>query len=414
MTGWVPLPGWVVVVLVLVGLVAVLAVVMAVLDWRDRGVLRVPTWRRFDLAFPAAVLATLVLGVVIVLRMLGLANDLPAGKDRVALQADAIKTGVTIAIGTGGAAYLLLAYRRHRMEEVDTRERRITELYTKAVEQLGHDKSAVRLGALYSLERLGQANPEHRQTVTSVLCAYLRMPYTPPPQDDEAESRRAEANAQDREEREVRLTAQHILADHLKPGTSGRATQKRKPSPNYAFWPGMELNLTDATLVDAPFTGISVTHAAFTRATFVGHAGFVGFTGGADFVGAHFAAHAVCTFSFAEFTGPANFTDVVFAGDVHFDHASFAGRADFLGATFAANADFSNATFASDLGVTFTGARVMDPRNPKLSRTWPPGWTIRHNPHVRDWSRLVSMHEADEVREAEPPRRSPRIQRRGP
>jgi hypothetical protein len=42
--------------------------------------------------------------------------------------------------GTGGAAYLLLAYRRYRPEEVDTRERRITELYTKALEQLGHEK----------------------------------------------------------------------------------------------------------------------------------------------------------------------------------------------------------------------------------------------------------------------------------
>jgi hypothetical protein len=105
-------------------------------------------------------------------------------KDRATLQADAVKTGAAIALGTGGAAYLLLAYHRQRLEEVDTRERRITELYTKAVEQLGHEKAPVRLGALYSLVRLAQDNPEHRQTVVDVFCAYLRMPYTPPPRSD--------------------------------------------------------------------------------------------------------------------------------------------------------------------------------------------------------------------------------------
>lgn len=66
----------------------------------------------------------------------------------------------------------------------DATERRITELYVKAVEQLGSDKAAVRHSGLYALERVAQDNPEHRQTVDNVLCAYLRVPYpttTPPP-----------------------------------------------------------------------------------------------------------------------------------------------------------------------------------------------------------------------------------------
>jgi hypothetical protein len=109
---------------------------------------------RVDLIFAAAVVFTLAVGVVAVLWLLRQANQVPAGKDRAAAQADAVKTGATIALGTGGAAYLLLAYRRQRLDEVDTRERRITELYTKAVEQLGPYKAPVRLGALYSLERL--------------------------------------------------------------------------------------------------------------------------------------------------------------------------------------------------------------------------------------------------------------------
>ena len=30
---------------------------------------------------------------------------------------------------------------------------------------------------LYALERLGQANPAHRQTFVNIVCAYLRTPF---------------------------------------------------------------------------------------------------------------------------------------------------------------------------------------------------------------------------------------------
>ena len=49
----------------------------------------------------------------------------------------------------------------------------VTDRYTRAVEQLGHEKAPVRLGALYSLEHLAQDNPEYRQTVVDVV---LRLP----------------------------------------------------------------------------------------------------------------------------------------------------------------------------------------------------------------------------------------------
>ena len=135
--------------------------------------------RRVDLAFVAAVLITLAIGVVAVVWLVVQADQITDDeKAKAAAKADAVRTGAAIALGTGGAAYLLLAYRRQRLEEVDTRERRITELFTTAVEQLGHEKAPVRLGALYSLERLAQDNLEHRQTVVDVICAYLRMPNT--------------------------------------------------------------------------------------------------------------------------------------------------------------------------------------------------------------------------------------------
>ena len=97
-------------------------------------------------------------------------------------------------VASGGLFVLYLAYRRQahqeivaRLTEHDASERRVTELYTKAVDQLGSDQAPVRLGGLYALERLAQANPSQQQTIVNVLCAYLRMPYTLPgskPPDD--------------------------------------------------------------------------------------------------------------------------------------------------------------------------------------------------------------------------------------
>ena len=58
----------------------------------------------------------------------------------------------------------------------DATERRVTELYTKAADQLGSDKAPVRLAGLYAMERLAQDNPSERQTIVNVICAYLQMP----------------------------------------------------------------------------------------------------------------------------------------------------------------------------------------------------------------------------------------------
>jgi hypothetical protein len=89
--------------------------------------------------------------------------------------------------GRGRTGTITLAARRQVHQErvavateADAAERRTTELYAKSVEQRGSEKSAVRLGGLYALERLAQTSPGQRQTVVNVICAYLRMPYQPP------------------------------------------------------------------------------------------------------------------------------------------------------------------------------------------------------------------------------------------
>lgn len=115
-----------------------------------------------------------------------------ASKDRATSQLDALKIGLSVGVGSGGVFALYLAARRQRTTELDlthrasvqaavdtdATERRITELYTKAADQLGSDKAVVQLAGLYAMERLAQGNSTHRQIVVDVLCGYLHMPFT--------------------------------------------------------------------------------------------------------------------------------------------------------------------------------------------------------------------------------------------
>lgn len=190
-------------------------------------------------------LALLVVGGVLLTLLLTLYGG---GSPQDQARLDAVRTAGTIVLGTGGAVALLLAARRQRsaeltlrhqqevarQAEVDAIERRITELYTKAADQLGSDKAPVRLAGLYALERLGVANNDQRQTIVNVICAYLRMPYV-----------------DDREEAQVRVTALRILHAH-------RRGDQRKWS--------VAIDLDDANLAGSRLPRSKFAWATFERA----------------------------------------------------------------------------------------------------------------------------------------------------
>jgi Pentapeptide repeats (9 copies) len=402
MMGWLQDHRW------LVGVIVAAALALAGLAWRAARrrppatpVPGAAARRRVDVSFAAAVVITLAVGWAAVLWLLGKADQVPAGKDRATAQADAVRTGAAIALGTGGAAYLLLAYRRQRLEEVDTRERRITELFTKAVEELGHEKAPVRLGALYSLERLAQNNPEHRQTVVDVFCAYLRMPYTlpaptkpgaeqidhaaPPAEDGIPAAHPASGRGPAQEELQVRQTAQRILAAHLQrpQGTSGTKAQRRQPSPQWAFWPGISLDLIGAALVNVDFAGVSVIQARFVGAAFQGDTWFSG----------------------AAFQGDVWFDDAAFQRNAWFKGVAFQGNAGFTEATFQRDADFDKATFPEGWGPQLAGAYVLHLDDPDYDerRLWPDGLTVRPDPADPTRGTLVRSEQVEEPESAVPP-----------
>jgi hypothetical protein len=267
-------------------------------------------------------------------------------------QIELIKTGLAVGAGTGGAVALVLGGRRQWSTEqaqrvteqsaadsrYDATERRITDLYSKAADQVGSDKAAVRLAGLYSLERLAQDNSALHQTIVNLLCAYLRMP----------------SGDDSRQEFEVRTTAQRILYKHLLPGDDPE-------HPVATFWPGMDLDLREADLQYFELKDAWLRHGDFGGAKFNGRTWFDG---------VRFDGHA--RFGGARFELPASFRSACFGSDARFRGAEFLGAASFDEAVFTAEAEFDgeyrgqpDATRFSDAvsfaGATFAVPPVIDP-----------------------------------------------------
>ncbi|GAB2985343.1 pentapeptide repeat-containing protein [Saccharothrix stipae] len=294
------------------------------------------------------------LGVVAAASVVLLLVLLGSGEPRDGVRLDVIRTAASIVLGTGGAAALLLTARRQRYTELDlvqkdhdATERRVTELYGKAADQLGSDKAPVRLAGLYALERLAQGNPAHRQTIVNLVCAYLRMPFTPPPE-ARARARIGPRDAHRFQELEVRQTATALLAAHLRPD---------RPD---AFWDDITLDLSNATLVKATLTHARIRSASFAGTTFVGPATLRG----------------------TEIAGTADFRDTCFRDLADFRRVRF-GDSVFRGAVFEGGTDFGVHTSA-----TLTGART---RTRDVRRKWPSGWV--EQPAAPDWALLVAVRE---------------------
>jgi uncharacterized protein YjbI with pentapeptide repeats len=218
---------------------------------------------------------------------------------------------------------------------------------------------------LYALERLAGEHQHHRQTIVDVICAYLRMPYSAP--DPQADGSAIDADAG--QERQVRVTAQRILAGHLRAAPVGAGGDEES---HPQWWEDVVLDLAGATLVDFDFQRCEVRQANFTGARFTGRTSFqqASFRGAAWFGEAIFSGtaafhdatfHGGAWFRESTFHATAGFGKVVFAGprDAVFERTSFLGYADFGSVTVHSNAAFLHARFgrgANFRDATFYGA----------------------------------------------------------
>ncbi|MCE7999020.1 MAG: pentapeptide repeat-containing protein [Rhodobiaceae bacterium] len=91
----------------------------------------------------------------------------------------------TIAAGAAGLYGLSLAARRTKTLDEQARiaeenrklseQAQITDRFTRAVEQLGHENRSVRLGAIYALERIAKDSERDFDVIMGTLAAYARV-----------------------------------------------------------------------------------------------------------------------------------------------------------------------------------------------------------------------------------------------
>jgi hypothetical protein len=184
-----------------------------------------------------------------------------------------------------------------------------------------------------------------------VLCAYLRTPYTPPPTvDPNTETSTAATTEPDpgqrhrpQQELQVRKSPQRLLAVHVQRPLNSQPENAAQmhSSRQLTFWPGINLDLTGATLVDFEVHD-AVVNADFHGANFIGDASLHG----------------------ATFTGDALFGSATFTRTAWFHLAAFTDAAEFDGA-LVRNLDIAH------------------------ERLWPAGWIVRVNPDDSTSGRLV-------------------------
>ncbi|MFE2757733.1 pentapeptide repeat-containing protein [Actinosynnema sp. NPDC059335] len=235
-------------------------------------------------------------------------------------KAEAVKTG-GLAGGAVVALYALwLNDRRRRTEEARHElegEKVADERFARAVELLGSEADQVRVGAMHVLADLARSTPRYKQTVLSVLCAYLRRPFAHVALTAKAEDPDQAFFGEERDvppeqdhEMTVRMTAQRLVTDLLPWG----ADPDRTP---------YQLDLTGAKLVHFRLEGRRFGRLVARRARFYG----------------------ITAFREVQLTKPA-----LFSG------AEFHGRVDFRDGRFDGGISFQDARFESGLDVT--GARV--------------------------------------------------------
>lgn len=374
------------------------------------------------------------------------------GSELVQARLDALRTGLSIGIGAGGIFALYLASRRQQATEVglvqkdrdqadvalayslqervaksaenDAIERRTTDLYSKSIEQLGSTKAAVRLGALYALERIAGDNGSYRASVVNIMCAYLRMPFDAPAavkgnpheevpgveEDDDTReidtyidpwtptyvgtpvAAEDDATKSSREELQVRLTAQRILSSHLRPPSNGEAGDARSANA-IDYGEDVTVDLTDAILVNFDFSECVLDRCSFDGAVFYGPARFMKarFSTGVSFNRAKFydAAFFIQTV-FLEHT---SFQGVKFFDMAIFDGAEFKGQTSFSGSSFYSAVRLANGKFESpaELG----GNTVVYNLSYHCIRAFPEPWRVNRKATKPEIGFLVHRDEWD-------------------
>ena len=104
-------------------------------------------------------------------------STVPIAADKIPLQIELIQTIAQALLWFSLLATLYVAWRRATAAEDAVKvaqESQITERFASAIEQLGSDKMAIRLGGIYALERIANDSAKDHWQIVQVLTAYVR------------------------------------------------------------------------------------------------------------------------------------------------------------------------------------------------------------------------------------------------
>jgi hypothetical protein len=186
-----------------------------------------------------------VMGAVVTAAALGWAAPVwlaipnrPAQPTTVTNLLEVIKISLSVVAGIGGVVALVVAYRKQRLaEDGDKREQAklYIERFDKATDKLGNDSPAVRLAGIHALAALADDWEDERQMCIDVLCAYVRIPAEPEPDDEEDPATVAAWKGM----AEVHATAVREIASRLRADAS-------------VPWHGYNFDFTGATFHSGP------------------------------------------------------------------------------------------------------------------------------------------------------------------
>ena len=272
------------------------------------------------------------------------------------------------------------------------------ERYTKAIEQLGDEKSSVRMGGIYTLVGLVDEWLEEEsirkyedrlkegQVIINNLCAYIRSPFTLASHYDELSKDSPTASYKDREqdfytdkatldsEADVRLGIIKEIHDRLqgpKENTPGTWSDFDYDFSGSTFFYSIDLRKSYYTksvtfrgstyqgrvyFSGSTYQGWADFHGStyekdvtfnttISRSIYLGRADFRNSTylGRADFHGSTYQDWAY--FSGSTYQGWADFSDSTYQGWADFHGSTYQGRADFSDSTYQGRADFRNSTY---------------------------------------------------------------------
>jgi hypothetical protein len=225
------------------------------------------------------VLAALALLAVVVLILPGLVvdHDLAGAQVAATERLTALNNvRTTLLQAVGGAVVLFGAYATWRQLRVSrdglnaTREGNVTDLFSRAVDQLGSDKLDVRIGGIYALWRIAEHSVRDYEAVVSIMAAYVRTHLPWPPQEPGVPAADASINAvlpleTRAADAQVALTCLGVLGQHRPPGWLNVSYTDLRRADCDGLWLN-GVNLDGACLEAASVYQVNLSGASLIRA----------------------------------------------------------------------------------------------------------------------------------------------------